>query len=63
MLYLRLIILLVDGDVPTFLVTDFMNLKIKPIQSFKCAHMDRVCVRVFIWVIARMCMSIYVVCF
>jgi hypothetical protein len=62
-LYLRLIILLVDGDVPTFLVTDFMNLKIKPTQSFKCAHMDRVCVRVFIWVIARMCMSIYVVCF
>jgi hypothetical protein len=60
MLYLRLIILLVDGDVPAFLVTDFMDLKIKPTQSFKCAHMDRVCVRVFIWMIDRICICIYV---
>jgi hypothetical protein len=50
-LHLRLIILLVGGDVPvdseTLLVTDFMNLKIKPAQSFRCAHMGKVCVCVF----------------
>jgi hypothetical protein len=31
-----------EGDIPidseVFLVTDFINLKIKPGQSFKCAH-------------------------
>jgi hypothetical protein len=27
----------------SFLVTDFMNLKIKPTQSFGCAHRGRVC--------------------
>jgi hypothetical protein len=31
-----------EGDIPidseTFLVTDFVNLKIKSAQSFKCAH-------------------------
>jgi hypothetical protein len=41
-------------------MTDFMNLKIKPAQSFKCAHRGRVCVRVFIEVSARTCMSIYI---
>jgi hypothetical protein len=30
------------------LVTDFMNLKIKPAQSFKDAYRGRVCVYVFI---------------
>jgi hypothetical protein len=29
-------------------VTDFVNLKIKPAQSFKCARRDRVCICVFI---------------
>jgi hypothetical protein len=50
--YLRLIILLVVADVPVdsnvLLVTNFVNLKIKPTQSFECAHRDRVCVHVFI---------------
>jgi hypothetical protein len=36
----------VGGDVPVdseaFLVIDFVNLKIKPTQSFKGAHRDRV---------------------
>jgi hypothetical protein len=54
----------VRGDVPVdneaLLVTDFMNLKIKPIQSFGCAHRDSVCLRVFIEVSANMCMSICV---
>jgi hypothetical protein len=49
-LHLRLIILLVGGDVPvdsdTLLVTDFVNLKIKPAQSFRGAHRGRVCARV-----------------
>jgi hypothetical protein len=31
----------VDSD--TFLVTDFVNLKIKSVQSFRCAHRNRVC--------------------
>jgi hypothetical protein len=63
-LYLRLIIFSVGGDVPvdseTILVADFMNFKIKPAQSFGGAHRGRVCVRVFIGVSARTCMSIYV---
>jgi hypothetical protein len=41
-------------------VIDFMNLKIKPTQSFRGAHRGRMCVRVFIGVSARTCMSIYV---
>jgi hypothetical protein len=45
------------GDIPidseTFLVTDFMNLKIKPTQSFRGAYRDRVYVHVFIGVSAR----------
>jgi hypothetical protein len=55
---------LVGDDVPvdseTLLVTDFVNLKIKPTQSFRDAHRDRLCVRAFIWVSAHTCMSIYV---
>jgi hypothetical protein len=42
MLYLRLIILSVRGDVPvdsgSLLVIDFMNLKIKSVQSFKSIY-------------------------
>jgi hypothetical protein len=61
-LYLRLIIIVVGGDVPVnsevLLVTDFVNLKIKLTQSFICAHKSRVCVHVFIGISARMCMSI-----
>jgi hypothetical protein len=64
MLHLRLIILLVGGDVPVdseaFLVTDFVNLKIKPARSFGCAHRGRMYVHVFIGVSARTCISICV---
>jgi hypothetical protein len=46
------VILSVRGDVPidseTLLVTDFVNLKIKPTQSFEVAHKDRMCVRLSI---------------
>jgi hypothetical protein len=65
MLYLRLIILSLGGDVPVdneaLLITDFVNLKIKSAQSFGCAHMGRVCVCVciFIGVSAHTWMSIY----
>jgi hypothetical protein len=56
-LHLRLIILLVGGDVPidseTLLVIDFVNLKIKSAQFFGGGHRSRVCVRVFIGVSAR----------
>jgi hypothetical protein len=64
MLYLWLIILLVRGDVPvdseTLLVIDFVNLKIKPAQSFIGAHRGRVCVHIFIEVSVYICMSIYI---
>jgi hypothetical protein len=52
----------VGGDVPVdsevLLVTDFMNLKIKSAQSFRSAHRDRLCVRVFIEVSDRTYISI-----
>jgi hypothetical protein len=47
-------------DSETLLVTDFMNLKIKPTQSFGGAHRGRMYVRIFIRVSAHMCMSICV---
>jgi hypothetical protein len=54
----------VGGDVPVdskvLLVTDFMNLKINPAQSFGGAHRGRVCVCMFIGVSAHTCMSICV---
>jgi hypothetical protein len=39
-------------------MTNFVNFKIKPIQSFRGAYSDRVCVHVFIGVSTPMCMSI-----
>jgi hypothetical protein len=63
-LHLRLIILLVRGDVPidnkTLLVTDFVNLKIKPTQSFRGAHRDKLYIHVFIEVGAHTCINIYI---
>jgi hypothetical protein len=56
----------VGGDVlvnsEIFLMTDFVNLKIKLIQSFRGVYTSMVCVRVFIEVIVHTYMSIYV-CF
>jgi hypothetical protein len=49
---------LIDSE--TLLIIDFMNLKIKPTQSFGGAHRGRVCVRVFIGVSAHTCMNIYI---
>jgi hypothetical protein len=49
----------VGGDVPVdsnaFLVTDFINLKIKSAQSFRVAHMCKVCVYIFIGVSTHTC--------
>jgi hypothetical protein len=65
MLYLRLIILSVEVDVSIdnemFLVTDFVNFKIKPAQFFGGAHRDSVCVRVFIGVSGHE--YLFVLCF
>jgi hypothetical protein len=62
-LYLRLIILSVRGDVPvdseTLLVTGFVNIKIKPTKSFGGIYRDKLCMRVFIEVSARTYMNIY----
>jgi hypothetical protein len=62
MLYLQLIIFSVRGDAPvdneSFLVTDFVNIKIKPAQSFRGAYRGSVYVRVFIEISAHI--SIYI---
>jgi hypothetical protein len=49
-------------DNGTLLVTDFVNLKIKPAQSFRGAHRGRVCVRVFIGVSSRTYEYLYLYC-
>jgi hypothetical protein len=49
---------LIDSE--TFLMIDFVNLKIKPTQSFECAYRGKVYVHVFIGVSARTYMNIYV---
>jgi hypothetical protein len=52
----------VGGDVlidnETLLVTDFVNLKTKPTQSFGGAYRGRVCVRLFIGLSPHTFMSI-----
>jgi hypothetical protein len=50
----------VSIDSEMLLVTNFVNLKIKSAQSFGCTHRDRVCIRVFIGVSTRTCISISV---
>jgi hypothetical protein len=56
-LYLRLIVS-IDSEI--LVVTDFVNIKIKLIQSSRGAHRDRVCVYVFIGVNAHTYISFYV---
>jgi hypothetical protein len=55
---------LVRDDVPvdsgSLLVADFMNIKIKPTQSFRGAHRGKVCVYVFIGMSACTCINIYI---
>jgi hypothetical protein len=52
-LYLRLIILSVGGDVPVdsevFLVIDFVNFKIKSAQYFRVTHMNKVYVYKYLY--------------
>jgi hypothetical protein len=50
--------ILVDSDM--LLMIDFVNLKIKSTQSFRCAHIDKMCVHIFIRVSAHMHISIYI---
>jgi hypothetical protein len=47
-------------DSEMLLVINFVNLKIRPNQSFRCAHRGGVYVRVFIGVSAYTCMGICV---
>jgi hypothetical protein len=53
-----------EGDAPvdseTFLVIDFVNLKIKSTQSFGSVHRGRLCAHMLIGVSTYMCISIYV---
>jgi hypothetical protein len=64
MLYLWLIILLVGCDVPVdsepFLMTDFVNLKIKPAQSFRDIHRGRMRVCMFIRINTHTYINIYI---
>ncbi len=59
-----MIIFLVGDDVPVdsdaLLVTDFVNVKIKPAQSFEGTHRNRMYVHIFIGVSNHTCMSVYV---
>jgi hypothetical protein len=60
----RLIILLVGDDIPVdseaLLVTNFVNLKIKPTQFFRCVHSGSMHIYVFIEVDTYMCINICV---
>jgi hypothetical protein len=49
---------LVDSEPP--LMTDFINLKIKPTQSFRGDNMDRTYVYIFIEVNTHVCVYIYI---
>jgi hypothetical protein len=49
---------LVDSE--TLLMTDFMNLNIKPTQSFRSAHRGMMCIRVFKEMSDHMCMIMYI---
>jgi hypothetical protein len=42
-------------DNETLLMTDFVNLKIKSVQPFRCAHINRIYICLFIEVNARKC--------
>jgi hypothetical protein len=44
----------------SFLLIDFVNIKIKLTQSFGGAHRDRVCMYIFIGVSAHTYMTIYI---
>jgi hypothetical protein len=50
----------ISVDSEMLLVTDFMNLKIKPNQSFRGTYTYMICVYVFIEISVHSCMSIYV---
>jgi hypothetical protein len=56
--------ILVEGDVfinnETFLVTEFVNLKIKSAKYFSGVHKDMMCIRLFIKMSVHMYMSICV---
>jgi hypothetical protein len=43
-----------------FLMTDFVNLKIKSAQSFRGAHKGKMYVRIFIGLSVHTCISIYI---
>jgi hypothetical protein len=47
-------------DSETLLMTDFINLNIKPTQSFRGAHRDRVYIHILIGVSNRMYINIFV---
>jgi hypothetical protein len=54
----------VGDDVPvnseTLLIIDFVNLKIKPVQSFRVTHKDRMCIYIFIGMSANTYINIYI---
>jgi hypothetical protein len=49
---------LINSD--ALLMINFMNLKIKSAQFFRCVHMNRVYVHVFIKMSVHICISMYI---
>jgi hypothetical protein len=53
---------MIDDIPPTvrYLLIDFVNPNIKSAQFFKCAHIDKIYVRIFIGVSAHTCINIFI---
>jgi hypothetical protein len=51
--------ILIDSE--TLLVIDFVNLKIKSTESFRCVNRNRVYICIFIGVCVHTCINIYTV--
>jgi hypothetical protein len=47
-------------DSETLLVIDFVNIKIKSIQSFRCTYRDKIYIRIFIGVSTYTYINIYI---
>jgi hypothetical protein len=50
----------ISVDNETLLMMDFVNLKIKLAQSFRCAHKDKIYIHVFIGMSAHTFINIYI---
>jgi hypothetical protein len=49
----------VSVDSEMLLLTDFINLKIKPTQTFRCDHRAKMCVYLFVEMSVYMCIQVF----